>query len=612
MTLGKSNYMNRFKTILLSAPALLLAINSAQSQDFDKIAPKRPVRDASAVTLPDMNIQTRGSDKVLVDQLAGIVFVRGMEEVKRGGMPGITGVRAIGIPILNARDFKSRAQTYLGKPVSMQLLQEITRDVILTYRENELPLVNVIIPEQDITSGVVQIVVMTGKVGDVKVEGNRHFSTRLIRENVRLRGGDTVEAKTLIQDLNWLNSNPFREVGLVFTPGARRGETDIILRVNDRPPLRPYLGYEDTGNDLTGDERLVMGFNWGNAWGVDHQFNYQFTSDADFDKFLAHSASYMAPLPWRHRLSLFGSHVDTSADLAGTGFDLSGSSDQASLRYSIPLASLGDYVNALPLVKDYIPRIMKDYLPALPVLRDYVHEVVLGFDYKSSNNNLEFGGTQVFNQQTDILQGLAGYNSALKDPWGATSFGISWYLSPGDWTDNNTDVAFQGSRARADADYIYERASLERVTRLPYDFSWIVKATQQWSPTDTSLLGSEQLGFGGFNTVRGFDERDANGDQGYMFSTEIRTPSRSIAGYWMENARDMVQLLGFWDYGVAQNNNLLPGEDPNVVLMSAGPGIRVSWNPYFSMRADYGFQLKDDSNNARFSSRLHLGVLLSY
>jgi hemolysin activation/secretion protein len=78
--------------------------------------------------------------------------------------------------------------------------------------------------------------------------------------------------------------------------------------------------------------------------------------------------------------------------------------------------------------------------------------------------------------------------------------------------------------------------------------------------------------------------------------------------------KDRLQGLFFWDYGVAENDTLLPNEDPHVILSSIGPGIRYSFNQWMSLRFDYGFQLADtaQAGAGRGSNRGHLSMVLSY
>lgn len=153
--------------------------------------------------------------------------------------------------------------------------------------------------------------------------------------------------------------------------------------------------------------------------------------------------------------------------------------------------------------------------------------------------------------------------------------------------------------------------TLERVTKLPWDFSWMAKGTAQFA--HRNLLASEQLGVGGSTTVRGYDEREANGDEGYLASTEIRTPPVSLGvAVGLDKAIDQLQFLAFFDYGVAENRILLPGEDPHVQLASVGPGLRYAISPWLSVRFDYGWQLYDTALNPRYNSRGHLGVIIAY
>jgi len=72
-------------------------------------------------------------------------------------------------------------------------------------------------------------------------------------------------------------------------------------------PARFYMGYEDSGTKLTGEDRLLAGCNWGTPSGWDRQLNYQYMTDIGFAFVKAHSGSYATPLRWRHSLMFFGS-----------------------------------------------------------------------------------------------------------------------------------------------------------------------------------------------------------------------------------------------------------------------------------------------------------------
>jgi hemolysin activation/secretion protein len=403
---------------------------------------------------------------------------------------------------------------------------------------------------------------------------------------VRAKAGESIDGGPLLEDVAWLNQNPFRQVDLVFTRGARLGETDVVLRTKDRFPVRVYAGYEDSGNDLTGDERVLAGVNWGDAFGRDQLLNYQLMASPDFEKLVAHSGSCVVPLRWRHTLMFFGSYATSEPALTGGLFALKGTSWQASARYRVPL-------------------------PAKSGI-GLTHELSAGVDFKRSNNNLEFGGVQVFDQWTDVAQAVVAYAASLNDRFGHTTADVQLVWSPGGLTGDNHTSRFREARAFARADYAYARLVVERTTKLPEEFKWIARFTAQTA--NRNLLSSEQLGLGGYDSVRGYEEREANGDNGFILSNELHTRAFSAAKWiGMANGHDRLELLGFVDYGEASNHRLLPGEDRHRVLASVGGGLRWSVAPYLTVRADYGTQLvKSGVSDGRRERRAHVGVVVAY
>jgi hemolysin activation/secretion protein len=180
----------------------------------------------------------------------------------------------------------------------------------------------------------------------------------------------------------------------------------------------------------------------------------------------------------------------------------------------------------------------------------------------------------------------------------------------------NKDSDFEAFHYRASADYVYARFEAERVQRLPRDFSLFGKVTGQVS--NENLLGSEQLGGGGYSTVRGYEERAVNADEGYIVNFELRTPTFSPSKelHLPNQLGDQLQFLLFYDYAYLFDHTLKPKEPSNFILASFGPGIRYTIPPYLTVRFDYGFQLRDPRLGPELdrhrASRMHLGILLSY
>jgi hemolysin activation/secretion protein len=517
--------------------------------------------------------------------LTGLLVSGDPKEIHPRGAPTVQGVD-VRVPFLNQPEIKSRLESFLGKMCTKDTRDAIIQEIVLFYRSQGREMVSVTMPPQEITGGVLQVLVMEGYLGRVKVEGARWFDSKYIADQLKARPGQTIDAWQLGADVDWLNRNPFRQINLIFTKGAEAGETDVVLREVDSFPLRFYGGYEDSGTQTTSNNRVLAGLNWGNVFGIDGQLNYQYMADPAFKWFRANSGSYVQPLPWRHIVTLFGSYADTHGNLPSP-LEQTGFTEQASIRYEIPL-----------------PKLESAKL-------HYQHSIVLGFDFKRENNNLTFGGTQVFGGLTDGLQWSASYNSSLKDAWGETAPRVTLFVSPGAWDVNDTDAAYGQSRAGAPARYVYGNCELDRTTGLPWNFVLVNRGVLQWS--DANLLASEQLGFGGYDTIRGYDTRIVNADDGYILNNELRTPPISLLPHLgLKKFDDKLQFLGFFDYGLAQNRDLLQGESRRQILSSVGPGLRYTISTHLSLRGDYGWQLHNTQTPRLYSSRSHLGLVVSF
>ena len=115
----------------------------------------------------------------------------------------------------------------------------------------------------------------------------------------------------------------------------------------------------------------------------------------------------------------------------------------------------------------------------------------------------------------------------------------------------------------------YVQVNVTRVERLPDSYTLVLTTLSQWA--SARLVPSNEFGLGGALSVRGYDERIVNGDDGVSGQLELRTPPRHL----LDQIPDSTQALIFLDAGRAWQHNLLPGETDNT-LSSVGPGLRMT------------------------------------
>lgn len=525
------------------------------------------------------------STRVAVEHLAGLVFEpAGATGQASASSAGTNRIVAEGLPVLD-NAFLQTFSADLDQPLTFGRLAAIRRAVVEHYRAAGKPLVDVFVPEQDVSTGVVRIDVAEFKLGQVRANGNRYFSSGLLEREMPLQAGGPILQSEVSLGLAVLNANPYRRVDAVYAPGDVPNTTDVILQTDDRLPLRVNAGYDNEGVPDLGRDRFFAGFGYGNLFGLDQQITYQFTASNDFfsgnpsiegrpnrARLMAHALSYTAPLPWLDSIELFGVYAQSTPRLPDS-YGQTGISAQMSVRYD----------------------------KRLPTVSDATQLLQFGYDFKRSNNDLEFGGFQVFNSNTHIHQFLLLYDISKPTDAGAAHASASLIASPGGLDNDNNDAAFNAARLGATARYMYMQLTASRATALFAGFTFVANGTFQWTPN--TLLPSEELGLGGETSVRGYDPYVVLGDRGWNIQTELRAPAIAFGA-----SGAAFQPFIFFDAGHVWNRIDQPAESDPGTLSGVGAGVRFQWSRYVDFRCTYGAPLRSATPNGSKSPTVLLYV----
>jgi hemolysin activation/secretion protein len=116
---------------------------------------------------------------------------------------------------------------------------------------------------------------------------------------------------------------------------------------------------------------------------------------------------------------------------------------------------------------------------------------------------------------------------------------------------------------------------------------WLVLLRLQGQYSDTPLVSSEQVVYGGVDSVRGYYEGEQPGDSGAALRAELWAPR------WQPAAAISLRALGFADQAALRRLSALPGELGNVRLGSAGFGLRLDSAFGLSASLDWARVLHD-------------------
>ncbi|MBI3236517.1 MAG: ShlB/FhaC/HecB family hemolysin secretion/activation protein [Chlamydiales bacterium] len=351
----------------------------------------------------------------------------------------------------------------------------------------------------------------------------------------------------------------------------------------ERFPFRPYIGGDNTGTQYTSRTRWFTGFYAGNLWGWDQQLSYQFTTASDPTIFIAHSANDTIPFPWRHQLYVYGGWSRVHGTFPQPDMKNKGINWQVSPRYQIPIN---------------------------PIYGNMLQEITIGYDFKRTNNGLIFGEETFSKTSADINQFMVGYYFDYKSSPFATSVNTEIFFSPAQLTSDQTDARYQQIRPFANDKYIYGRIRVSHTQYLPKDFS--LKASLVGQGTGWNLMPSEQFGIGGYETVRGYEERGLNVDDAFLASLQIDAPATRLFDWRKGNPRqERLQFLAFIDYGWGALHHPDVLEKPSEWMLGIGPGVRYYNGTNLLFRADLGFPLHR-AGLGRQGIHLHIGGTLSF
>lgn len=454
---------------------------------------------------------------------------------------------------------------------------EGARDALERYFHDQgYPTVMVNIPEQAVQNKVIRLDIIENRVGTVKVSGNRWFSTeKILRELPSIAPGEVIKIQQLQLEANRLNRNPDFKLVPEMKPGTAPESVDMILKVTDQIPLHGSLELNNRASRDTTALRLNAALRYDNLWQREHSFSAQYQASPEKpSEVQVASGSYTLPAPWDRddKVVVYGVWSNTETASAA-GFNNLGKGSIIGTRVILPLTGVGDYS----------------------------HTAVLGFDYKNFQETVGLAGSEGVKSPISYFPFSVAYNASLRDDGGVTSFNTGINMSfRGAAADPRQ---FEDKRFKARGNYIFMTAGVERNQKLPGEFTLLARLDGQVA--DQPLIANEQYTSGGVESVRGYHESEASGDDALHGVFELAAP-------------DLLKTVGkdrfclipylFYDAAGLWVKDPLPGQELRSGLQGTGFGLRGTLFGSLEYQADLGFALMETSRTAPGDSYLHFKV----
>lgn len=419
-------------------------------------------------------------------------------------------------------------------------------------------------PPQELSDGVIDLEITRYEIGNVNVKGNNHYSTKNIQSSMpALKKGASPSTKKIARALRVANQNSAKRIRVSLAPGSDKNQIDANISVKDQSPLVVTSWLNNTGTEDSGDFRIGASVAHGNLFGLDHNGSLTFiTSPEGFNDVQQIAASYRIPLyALGGSLNFVAVNSDVDTGVVADVFDVAGRGEVYGVGYSHVLSSVGLYNHGLSFqVQDKLFDNDVQF-QGVQLLED-VRSRPLSLSYQASwGNGKGFEWSGAMSATSNISGG--SFNNAR-------SYNVARLGASDDW--DKIDLG---------ANYQYKAKE------------WLYTASLKIALTNDRLITGEQFAVGGSTSVRGLDERDLRGDEGYQVNLQAWAPPMA------KNLRP----VAFVDIGHVSNNDPMENEFRSESVMSVG--ALINWNPTnnISASASYGYLIDGvDSVEAANSS----------
>lgn len=466
---------------------------------------------------------------------------------------------------LTAEEIQSVVSGYEGQELSLAQMKEVANLLTDLYREKGYVLVRAIVPKQNFGSGPVSIQVLEGKVGDITVEGAKHYSEDFIRRNIEQATVDGVfQTDRFQRHLLLLNDYHDLNAQALVKPGAD-GVADIVIKVEDDSPVHFGLDYNNYGIPETGEHRFGLTLDAGNIFTEADEFRFRGVLQTPTDE----------------TSTFFQLRYGLPVNLNGT---------RMGVEYQRGSFSSGDGLAQILDVRGDADIISGFASHALSRTLSHSSDLALTLSHKDVRNNI-FGDVPL--SRENYLTSRFDYRGDWRGTSGRSLLQASWTQGYGG---DGGDLV---SNIRADDSFTKFNVDAIRIQNLTPGLYGVIRGSGQLS--FDPLYSIEQYALGGVSTVRGYTQAELLGDSGYSVSAELRWSP-------MIDDPEIFQMVFFVDHGGVSLKNQFPGELPVDSLTGAGFGFRSSFNDYTHLTLDVGFPLSPSENRLNNNVAVYGGI----
>lgn len=421
----------------------------------------------------------------------------------------VNGFRFTRNTVFGDAELQPLLKNFVGKELSLADLQRAADAITAFYRERGYFVARAYVPAQEIRDGIVEIMVLEGKLDSVSLKPTTELRLRpeVVERTLRaaLPPGEVIREADLERGLLLLNDLPGITARSVISPGTALGTSTITAEVSEGPLVSGSLDTDNHGNKYSGYYQLGATLNLNDPSGHGDFFTARIaaSSGTGYGRI-----AYQIPLGYTG-LRLAGIYSETTYELCCDfeALKARGDAQTATLVLQYPFVRSRDYSLYGSFAYD---------------ARSYFDETIAGTTSDKKGRLFTLGAN---GDSRDFLHG-----GGLNNFWLALTSGR---LDLDDWAPNR---AADAASARTHGSYGKAAYSLSRLQNLGAATSLYAGLSGQFATKN--LDSSEKFVLGGATGLRGYPTGEAAGDEGALLNLELR-----------HNVFDSLQFTGFLEHG---------------------------------------------------------------
>ncbi|MBW7983645.1 ShlB/FhaC/HecB family hemolysin secretion/activation protein [Enterobacillus tribolii] len=395
-------------------------------------------------------------------------------------------IRLAGARLLTPERQQTLLAPYLDQCLGIKQISQLTQDVSDWYIRNGYITSRAFLTEQDLTQGQLTLLVMEGKLEEVRMNGqpDRTLSTTFPRLGNRI-----LNLRDIEQGMEQINRVRREPVQIAIQPGSEPGYSVVDLEASKEIPVLLSAGFDNSGQKSTGEEQLNASVAINNLFGLaDRWYVAGARSSAFSNSKDAQSVQAGVSMPYGYFTFDYSySYSDYLATIESRGYEWRSTGDTQTHRLSGSWVAYRD--------------------------SDIKTSLVLGMNHRSNNNYLS--DVRLENSSYKLTSVLAGVNHGQK-LWGGYATLNPAYSRGVPWLGASDDGRQAGSPKAEFNKWIVSGSYYRPLTD---NISYLSSFYGQWTPD--RLYGSERLTIGGESSVRGFKEQYLSGDKGGYWRNEV-------------------------------------------------------------------------------------------